>query len=149
REYLPEYMVPSWFVVLDDLPRTSHGKVNRRALPAPKGLCSMLATPSVSPRTRVERVIASIWQEVLQIEGVSIHHNFFDLGGHSLLMLQVHSKVREAFGTEISLLDMFQYSTVASLAQHVSLDVDADVGTRREASSPRGAIRKEAIERQK
>ncbi len=146
RDYLPEYMVPSWFIVLDDLPRTSHGKVNRRALPAPSRPGSASAAASASPRTALERVIASIWQDVLRIPAVGIHDNFFDLGGHSLSMLQVHGKLREALAMEISLVELFQHSTVGDLALHLSRERDAQ--TLSHPGSARGRTRHAAIERQ-
>jgi amino acid adenylation domain-containing protein len=148
KNYLPEYMVPSWFVMLDELPRTSHGKMDRKALPAPKGLCPIPITAFVSPGTKVERLIASIWQDMLHTDKVGIHDNFFDLGGHSLHMIQVHSKLREAFETDISLLEMFQYSTVASLAQYLNRKRDRPQ-VDKPAGDNRGKLRKNLVERQK
>lgn len=118
KEKLPEYMIPSAFVRLDNLPLTRHGKVDRRALPAPENERPELRAAYVAPRTKIEGTIAAIWQEALKVEKVGVDDNFFDLGGHSLSMVQVHSKLREAFSKEISLIEMFRNPTVGSLAKY-------------------------------
>lgn len=125
KEKLPEYMIPSAFVRLDNLPLTRHGKVDRRALPAPENERPELRAAYVAPRTKIEGTIAAIWQEALKVEKVGVDDNFFDLGGHSLSMVQVHSKLREAFSKEISLIEMFRNPTVGSLARYF-----ADEGSR-------------------
>ena len=89
-------MVPSAFVFLDLIPLTSNGKVDRKALPAPDQNRFDLEESFVAPRTPVEEMIAEIWAEVLKLDRVGIHDNFFDLGGHSLLATQVISRLREA-----------------------------------------------------
>ncbi|MBW8879249.1 MAG: amino acid adenylation domain-containing protein, partial [Acidobacteria bacterium] len=115
REYLasklPEYMVPSAFVVLDWLPLTPSGKVDRRALPAPE-----LGERGeyVAPRTEVESRLCEIWEELLGVERVGIEDNFFDLGGHSLLATQVVSRVRAEVGVEVPLRTVFEHPTVAA-----------------------------------
>jgi acyl carrier protein len=96
-----------------------HGKVERGALPAPDAL-SEENVPRVLPRTEVERNIAAVWQEVLGLESVGIFDNFFDVGGHSLLMVQVHDQLRERFKFEISLVDLFEYPSISSLGEHLS-----------------------------
>jgi amino acid adenylation domain-containing protein len=118
KEKLPEYMIPSAIVRLNDLPLTRHGKVDRQSLPAPESERPELRAAYVAPRTRIEGTIAAIWQEVLRVEKVGVDDNFFDLGGHSLLMVQVHSKLREAFSKDISLIEMFRNPTVGSLARY-------------------------------
>jgi len=120
KEKLPKYMIPSAFVMLDALPLTPNGKVDRRALPAPEGLRPELAAAYLAPQSEVERSIAKVWQTVLRLEKVGIHDNFFDLGGHSLLMVQVHSKLRAMFDQEISVVELFEYPTIHSLAKHLS-----------------------------
>nr|QEO74543.1 AMP-dependent synthetase and ligase [uncultured bacterium] len=120
KERLPEYMIPSAFVMLDELPLTPNGKVNRRALPSPEGLRPGLKTDYVAPQTEVERKIAAIWHEILQVKEVGIHDNFFDLGGHSLLMVRVHSKIQETFETKISIVELFKSPTVSALAQRLT-----------------------------
>ena len=119
---VPDYMLPSAFVFLDTLPRTPAGKMDRGALPAPEPLRPELAAAYVPPKTGLERQVVQIWQEVLGIEQVGVHDNFFDLGGHSLLVVSVQSKLRELLGREISVIDMFRYPTIRSLVH--SLDHD-------------------------
>jgi amino acid adenylation domain-containing protein len=92
-ERLPDYMVPSRFVLLDRLPLTPTGKVDRRALPAPDGRRPVLDTPFVAPRTPVEEQVAGIWEGVLGLTRVGIHDNFFELGGHSLLATQMIARI--------------------------------------------------------
>ncbi|MEG3918368.1 amino acid adenylation domain-containing protein [Microcoleus sp. T3_A4] len=113
---LPEYMVPSAFVILKSLPLTSNGKVDRRALPAPDAMRPELTGNFVAPRTNIEEVLAAIWAEVLKIEKVGIYDNFFELGGHSLLATQVISRVRQAFQVELPLHRLFESATVADFA---------------------------------
>ena len=113
---LPEYMVPSAFVILKSFPLTSNGKVDRRALPAPDEMRPELTENFVAPRTNIEEVLAAIWAEVLKIEKVGIYDNFFELGGHSLLATQVISRVRQAFQVELPLHRLFESATVADFA---------------------------------
>ncbi len=117
RESLPEYMVPSALVVLEALPISPNGKVDRRALPAPEpggGEAEYEA-----PRSVTEELLAEIWAEVLRAERVGIRDSFFELGGHSLLATRVVSRVREAFGVELPLRALFEAPTVAGLAERV------------------------------
>ncbi|AOX01050.1 hypothetical protein BJP34_17820 [Moorena producens PAL-8-15-08-1] len=120
REYLesrlPEYMVPSKLMVLSQLPLTPNGKVDRKALPVPDVASSVL-TEYVAPETETQKVLAEIWAEVLGIEKVGIHDNFFDLGGHSLMATKVVSRVRNTFNLELSLSKLFQNPTIAQLAE--------------------------------
>jgi myxalamid-type nonribosomal peptide synthetase MxaA len=114
RARIPEYMVPSAFVVLASLPMTAHGKVDRRALPAP-------ATGSgderwVAPRTETERALAALWGEVLGVANVGAEDDFFELGGHSLLALPLVSRVKEAFGVDVPLRALFTAPSVARMA---------------------------------
>ena len=116
---LPEYMVPSLVVPLDVLPLTSNGKVDRRALPAPDVASTRSDSPRVEPRTETERVIASIWAEVLHLKTVGVFDDFFELGGHSLQATQIISRVRQVFQVELPLLPLFEDPTIAGLAQAV------------------------------
>ena len=114
---LPEYMVPSVVVVLESLPLTPNGKIDRRALPAPEGKRPDLVVEYVAPQTDLEQLIASIWQEVLQLGAVGIHDNFFEVGGTSLLLVQVHSKLREQLNQEVPVVELFRSPTIHALAQ--------------------------------
>ena len=120
---LPEYMVPSSFVMLKALPLTPNGKVDRQALPEPNSVRPKLEKSFAIPRTPIEEVLAGIWARVLGIEYVGIHDNFFDLGGHSLLATQVVSQVREAFQVELRLRSLFETPTVAGLAELIETTI--------------------------
>jgi len=114
---LPAYMVPSSFVLLEKMPLTLNGKVDRCALPAPDQLRPELDESYVSPRTPMEEHLAKIWADVLRVEQVGVHDNFFDLGGHSLIAIQVISRVRMAFQVELPLRSLFESLTVAELSE--------------------------------
>jgi amino acid adenylation domain-containing protein/non-ribosomal peptide synthase protein (TIGR01720 family) len=116
---LPDYMVPSVFVVLDSLPLSPSGKVDRRALPAPDRVVEP-EVEYVAPRTVTEQTLADIWAEVLGVERVGVEDNFFEVGGDSILSVQVMSRVRVAFGVELSPRVLFVGPTVAGLAAAVS-----------------------------
>jgi amino acid adenylation domain-containing protein len=120
RETLPEYALPSSLVVLDLMPLTPNGKVDYGVLPAPENLRPQLAEDYVAPKTSLERTIAAVWQDVLGIDNVGVHDNFFDLGGHSLLVVQVNSKLRKELNRDISLVEMFKYPSVSALATFLS-----------------------------
>ncbi len=115
-EKLPEHMMPSAFVLLDALPLTANGKLNRRALPAPGASRPDLEADYVAPRTPTEELLAAIWSEVLKLKQIGIHDDFFELGGHSLLATQVISRVREHFGVELPLRYLFEFPTLTGLA---------------------------------
>jgi acyl carrier protein len=115
KERLPAYMLPAAFVVLDALPRTGSGKVDRARLPDPGRLREEEAG-FVAPRTPVEETVARIWSELLRLDRVGVNDNFFDLGGHSLLATQVVSRLRGAFGLEMPLRTLFEAPTVAELS---------------------------------
>jgi amino acid adenylation domain-containing protein len=144
REKLPEHMIPAAFVVIEEWPLMTNGKVDRRRLAMPAEARPDLATEYVAPRTEVEQVVASIWQQVLQVEKVGLHDHFFDLGGHSLRMLQVNGKLREAFNRDISMVEMFQYPTVDSLAVFLSRELGT---TEQPGPQPNGEERTETRKR--
>ena len=118
-EKLPEYMIPSAFVVLESLPVTANGKVDRLALPAPEPIKLEWAGGYVAPQTSVEEVLVKIWAEVLGIKRVGIRDNFFELGGHSLLATQLVSRVRDACGVELPLRCVFEAPTIGELCKIV------------------------------
>jgi acyl carrier protein len=117
---LPDYMVPSWFMVMEEFPLSPNGKVDRKRLPVPSADRPDLATDYVPPRNEVERKIAAIWQEVLGIDKVGVHDNFFELGGHSLLLAKVNDKLEATFHRSFNMVDLFRYPTIADLAGHLS-----------------------------
>jgi acyl carrier protein len=116
KRSLPEYMLPSAFVVLDELPLTPTGKLDRGALPAPERARPELSQVYVAPRTAVEEVLCRLFSEVLQIERVGVRDSFFELGGHSLLATQVASRVRESLRVELPLRALFEAPKVEGLA---------------------------------
>jgi amino acid adenylation domain-containing protein len=113
---LPDYMVPSAFVILDALPLNANGKVDRHALPAPGQARPELEGGFVPPRDPVEEAVAGVWAAVLGMERVGVHDNFFDLGGHSLLVIRLATRLRDAFGVDLSLRSLFEAPTVAGTA---------------------------------
>jgi len=125
---LPAYMLPGAVVVLEQLPRTPNGKVDRRALPAPEHSGAEAGVEYTAPRTAVEQALAEIWAEVLRIERVGIHANFFELGGHSLMATQVISRVRRTLRVELSVRSIFEGPTVAELAERVEAAEMIDAG---------------------
>ncbi|MEM7582517.1 MAG: amino acid adenylation domain-containing protein [Acidobacteriota bacterium] len=116
REELPEYMVPSRFVTLDALPLNTSGKVDRQALPDPAQVSASEAT-YVAPRAGLEQEIARVWSDILAVPQVGLDDNFFDLGGHSLLLPQVREKLRPTLQRELNLVDLFSHPTVRLLAR--------------------------------
>ncbi|HEV2148540.1 MAG TPA: amino acid adenylation domain-containing protein, partial [Longimicrobiaceae bacterium] len=114
RERLPEQMVPADFVLLDSLPLSPSGKVDRRARPAPER--SGGGREGGAPLTATERALAAIWEEALGVRHVGVGDNFFDLGGHSLLLAQVHSRLQERFPDRVALVDLFTHRTLGALA---------------------------------
>lgn len=119
RERLPSHMVPVAWVVLQTLPLTPNGKVDLRALPVPTNERPETATAYLAPRSAAEHQIAAVWQWALKLERVGIHDSFFDLGGHSLLLVQVHGRLRETY-SRLTLIDLFRYPTVSTLAAQLS-----------------------------
>ena len=126
---LPAYMVPSDFVVLDALPLTSTGKVDRRALPAPGTGRPAAVRPWTAPRTPVEEVLCGLWAQVFRLPRVSADDDFFDLGGHSLLATQLVSRLREAFALELPLRALFEAPVLSDLAREIERALREGEGT--------------------
>ena len=127
QEQLPEYMVPSAFVLMGSMPLTPHGKINRKALPAPEQARPELADIYIAPRTQTERDLASMFAHILGVTQVGLHDNFFELGGRSLLATQLLSRIREAFPEkEIPLHHIFEFPTVAGLARVIEARAGTD-----------------------
>ncbi|NJR49193.1 MAG: amino acid adenylation domain-containing protein [Leptolyngbyaceae cyanobacterium CSU_1_3] len=117
---LPEYMLPSAFVLLEQLPLTPNGKIDRRALPIPNESRPEVSAPYVAPRTQLEQQIAAIWTTVLGIEGIGIHDSFLELGGHSLLATQVIARVCEVLQVQVPLQTVLAASTIAEFAHAIA-----------------------------
>jgi amino acid adenylation domain-containing protein len=127
RRSLPEHMVPSAFVSLDALPLTPNGKLDRKALPAPE-LASAEKT-YVAPRTSVEELLAEIWAELLRVERVGVHDSFFDLGGHSLLVMRLLTRIRSTFDLEISIRTVFSMPTLEAMAGEIERAIYEDIAS--------------------
>jgi len=119
KEKLPEYMVPSAFVIMEKFPLTPNGKIDRKSLPSPTGLRPELASAYVAPRTEMEGTITSVWQAVLHVEKVGIHDNFFEMGGHSLLATQAVSRINKAFRVNLPLRSFFEKPTIFELSKTI------------------------------
>ncbi|HMJ66694.1 MAG TPA: amino acid adenylation domain-containing protein [Candidatus Binatia bacterium] len=117
KEKLPDYMVPSFYTSLAKMPLTPNGKIDRKALPEPDGLRATSTTAFVPAKSDAQRKIADIWRELLHVEKVGLNDNFFDLGAHSLLMVEAQGRISKAFGVEIPVIRLFQYPTVSALAK--------------------------------
>jgi acyl carrier protein len=113
---LPEYMVPAQFVFLGSLPLTPNGKVDRKALPVPSYGRVSKVQDSANRRTETEKTLAAIWTELLKVEHLGLNDDFFELGAHSLLVIQAVSRIRNRLGVEVSLRILFEQPTVAALA---------------------------------
>ena len=136
RQYLhgklPDYMIPTALVTLDNLPLTANGKVDKRLLPRPDDTCHDREQDFVPPRNTAEQMLARAWSSVLGIEKISVHDNFFELGGHSLLAVRVVDEIKSSMGIMIKVADLFRHATVAGLAESLSAT------TRTSESSHRG-----------
>jgi acyl-coenzyme A synthetase/AMP-(fatty) acid ligase len=126
---LPSYMTPSAIVTLDAFPLNPNGKIDRKALPDPSSEAGVAAQSAASePAGELEQQITSIWKQVLERDSVGRHENFFDLGGHSLLITRVHAQVKSKLGLSVPIVDLFHHPTVASLAARLSGGMDAAEG---------------------
>ena len=119
RQRLPEHMVPSAFAFLENFPLTPVGKLDRRALPTSGWTRPEMEGEFVEPRTEIERALAKIWQELLHVEKVGIHDNFFDLGGNSIRLAQINRKVCELSGRDVAVIEMLSHPTISALAQYL------------------------------
>jgi acyl carrier protein len=120
-------MLPSAFVFMDALPLTPNGKLDRKTLPAPELASS--AKTFVAPRTAAEEVLAEIWAEVLRLERVGVHDNFFDLGGHSLLIMRLLARIQATFDVEISIRTVFAMPTLDAMAGEIERRIYEDLAT--------------------
>jgi acyl carrier protein len=118
KELIPNYLIPTTFMLLDQLPLTSDGEVDRAVLPVVDDNAIPFSATDSPPRSQLEQDIARIWCQILKIENVGIHDNFFDRGGHSLLLIKLHSELQTQLHLDIAILDLFKYPTISSLAQY-------------------------------
>ena len=119
QESLPDYMIPSAFVLMDELPLTPNGKLDRRVLPAPEQDAAQLRGQFIAPRDAVELQLAQFWKEVLNVRIAGVRDNFFERGGHSLLAVRLLSRIRQAMGADLPLALLFQKPTIEQLAAHI------------------------------
>ncbi|WP_315828588.1 MULTISPECIES: amino acid adenylation domain-containing protein [unclassified Bradyrhizobium] len=141
QQLLPEHMVPSIFVALDALPLTTNGKINRKALPAPETRREGESTYA-SPKSSLEVMLASAWADILKVDRVGVDDNFFDLGGNSLLLMQVQERVKKEIGQELPLMTLFRYPTISALAAEI-----AHYNEENRSSPTQGAVRAESRRR--
>ncbi len=141
REYaekrLPDYMLPSAFFMLEAMPLTASGKIDRLALPAPERLRQSAEAKLTPPQTHVEEIVAGVWVHALGADRVGRESNFFSLGGHSLLATQVINQLRKTFGVEIPLVSLFESPTVASLAERIEAAMKSGNGSSAPVLRPR------------
>jgi acyl carrier protein len=146
RERLPDTMVPAAFVMLEALPVTPNGKIDRKALPAPETVADVRAADYVAPSDDLQATVAELWQEILGRERIGIEDNFFDIGGHSLLVVRLHRRLAERLDRPISLTDLYRFPTIRSLTDFLSAGVaDDDL----EQSDRRAQRRRESLQRRR
>jgi amino acid adenylation domain-containing protein len=138
QQHLPDNMIPATFVTLAKLPTTPNGKINRQALPKPEPVRPQLGH-YLAPQTELEQIIAAIWRELLHVQEVGLQDNFFDLGGHSLLVIGAQTRLRDALGIDLPIVRLFQYPTISALAGFINdraarLDGSKDRGRRKQAA---------------
>ncbi len=148
RGTLPEYMIPSAFVPLEALPLTPNGKLDRQALPSPDGARQETATPFNPPATEVERKLAAVFRELLGMNEIGVDDNFFDLGANSLMMVRAVEKIRAELGIKMSLVRLFQFTTLGSLAAAIA-GSETDPGHVAPPEQNRGQLRREMMQRRR
>jgi natural product biosynthesis luciferase-like monooxygenase protein len=131
RQQLPEFMVPSIFVSLAELPLTPNGKIDRKALPAPRLNEAKASAAYAAPKSQVETMITEIWQRALGLTKIGTRDNFFDIGGHSLLVVQVLKELREKVTKPVQMTDLFRHTTIEALAKFLSSEETQAAGSNR------------------
>src|SRR5205085_34567 len=149
QQQLPDYMVPADFLVLDEWPRTPTGKIDLQALSSPPAAPSQSKAACTPPQNELEQLIAGLWQEVLPVDEIGREDNFFDLGGHSLLLMKVNLKLKHHCGKEISLVEMFKYPTISTLAEFLSGHQNGDSPDSLQKIQERVANRRETSQEQR
>jgi hypothetical protein len=143
RASLPEFMVPSAFVELARFPMTPNGKIDRKALPAVEAAAPHERAEIIAPEGELEQTIANVWKKVLLLDAVGVDDNFFDLGGHSLLVVQAHRMLRELCARPVSLTDLYRFPTIRGLAGY--LEAEGPPGEAVKDSVARGEKRRQAL----
>jgi len=149
QEQLPEYMAPADFVVLEEWPKTASGKIDRQALLNPLAPPSQSKAEYTPPQNALEQVIAGFWQEVLPVDEIGRDDNFFDLGGHSLLLMKVNLKLKHHCGKDIPLVEMFKYPTISTLAEFLSGQQNGDSPNSLQKVQERAASRRDTSQQQR
>jgi natural product biosynthesis luciferase-like monooxygenase protein len=151
RGYMQErvggQMVPTVIMEIEEMPLTANGKVDHKALPRPRNFRSDSKAGYTEPRSKMEHLIAAIWREALGLEKVGVHDNFFDLGGHSLLMAQVHNQLKEVLSEDLPLIKILEHPTISSLAQYLGREKGEDFSL--QSSQTRALKQRESLLRQK
>jgi acyl carrier protein len=144
REQLPEFMVPGAWVELAELPLTPNRKTDRKALPAPQLTAASTAEAATqAPENETDKAIAEVWRDVLGREQVGLDDNFFDLGGHSLLVVRAHRLLQDALARPLALTDLYRFPTIRRLSTFLSQGASSDT----QKAGARGAKRREAMRR--
>ena len=128
KRYLPEYMIPNGFILLDEMPLTPNGKIDRNNLPLPTESQFLSSQNYLAPRNDIEQQVAEIWQEILEIDKISVDADFYELGGHSLLITRIWARLKKQFGYALKLRQVFRSSTIAKLAAELQSFTDDKVG---------------------
>lgn len=147
KERLPNYMIPAHLIEMETLPLNPNGKVDRHALPKPSTTRQTHAATLVAPRNAIEEQVSTLWCEVLEVNSVSVHDNFFDLGGDSLLLMQLHSGMEKQFGMQLPVVSLFTHTTVTAMAQLVTSD-SAET-TPQQSLTSRAALRRQRMQRRR
>jgi acyl carrier protein len=145
RDRLPDYMVPESLIFLEEIPRTAHGKVDRLALPLEKAEVSASIGSLPHLFSPLEGQLADVWRKVLQLDTVNAEDNFFDVGGHSLLLVQLQAALARDLQMTLPVLTLFQFPTIRKLAEHISLGEQN--GTDLQSARLRGATRLQSLSR--
>jgi acyl carrier protein len=141
-------MVPTAFVVLDALPRTPNGKIDRNALPEPDRGRTEGTAVAAAPDNDFERTIVAVWQDMLSLDAVGVETDLFDLGANSFMIVRAMARLGEALGRSLSLVEMFRFPTVRSLAAHLD-GGDEQASAAMKLSHERGQSRKDALQRRR
>jgi len=144
RGVLPSFMVPSAFCCLKSLPHTPNGKIDRKALPAPDNIGPSTQTVAVAPGSELEGSVAKLWVEVLGLDKVGVTDNFFDLGGHSLLVVRLHQMLKRALNPSIPMTALYRFPTIRSFVQNLS---SGDTSAAAKQAKNRGQMRREMLRR--